>query len=153
MAKAPSENDIAKMIQGLRAEQAQLQSRLTEIDAFFAKIGIAGSAGAGASGGAVGKKRVGRPPKSAAAKAAPKAAGKPGRKKRGRRGSFAVSGDESVYQFIKNNGPVTAAQVNQHWQAEGRGGKADNSLSKLVKDGRLSRKNIEGARGSNYTAK
>jgi hypothetical protein len=144
MAKAPSASDIAKTIQKMREERAQLQGRLAEIEDFFASIGLSDGA---VSGGAVSKPRVGRPPKAVAAKS------KPAGKKRGRRGSFGISGDESVYQFIKNNGPVTAAQVNKHWQAEGRGGKADNSLSKLVKDGRLVRKNIEGARGSNYTAK
>ena len=145
MAKAPSATDIAKTIQKMREEREQLQARLAEIDDFFASIGLADGA---VSGGAV-KKRVGRPRKSASA--AP--ASKPGRKKRGRRGSFKVNGEESVYQFVKSKGPVTAADVNKHWQNEGRGGKADNALSKLVKEGRLSRKNIEGARGSNYTSK
>lgn len=146
MAKAPSASDIAKTIQKMREERAQLQGRLAEIQDFFASIGLSDGA---VSGGAVSKKRVGRPPKAVAVAAKSKPAGK----KRGRRGSFGISGDESVYQFIKSNGPVTAADVNKHWQAEGRGGKADNSLSKLVKEGRLVRKNIEGSRGSNYTAK
>jgi len=143
MAKQPSTSDIARTIQALRDERQRLAARMAEIDAFFSSIG-------GATPTVPAGQR-GRPPKAAAA-GVKVPLGKRGRKKGGR-GKFAMTGDELVYQYIKNNGPVTAAQVNAHWQAERRGGKADNALTKLTATGRVKREKIKDGRGSNYTAK
>jgi hypothetical protein len=55
-----------------------------------------------------------------------------------------------VFNFVKAQGKPNAAEVNQHWQKEGRGGKADNTLTKLVKDGRLKRVQVKGERGGRY---
>ena len=46
---------------------------------------------------------------------------------------------------------ASAADVNKHWQGEGRGGKADNTLTKLVKDGKLKRHEVKGERGGRYS--
>ena len=70
---------------------------------------------------------------------------------RRKRGSFAVSGDESILAFIKKVGTPTTKDVNNHWKGEGRGGTADNALTKLVKLKKLKRTNIKGQRGSQYS--
>ena len=74
-----------------------------------------------------------------------------GKKRRKRRGSFTMSGDESILAFIKSAGTPTTKEVNQHWKGEGRGGSADNALTKLVKTKKLKRINIKGERGSKYS--
>jgi len=74
-----------------------------------------------------------------------------GKKRRKRRGSFTMSGDESILAFVKSAGSPTTKEVNQHWKGEGRGGSADNALTKLVKTKKLKRINIKGERGSKYS--
>jgi hypothetical protein len=101
-------------------------------------------------------KRRGRPPgrpsaAAAAAHAAPApaaASGKPARRKRRR---FAVSGNDSILNFIRERRNPTTKEIKGHWDSESRGGKVDNALSKLVKDGALSRTAIPGERGSRYS--
>jgi hypothetical protein len=63
---------------------------------------------------------------------------------------YAMSGEESILAFIKKHGSPTTQQIKAHWQSERRGGTADNALTKMVKEKRLKRKPIEGARGSTY---
>jgi hypothetical protein len=69
------------------------------------------------------------------------------------RKAFAATADTVVLSFIQTNPGCTTAQVNEHWITEGRNGKADQTLFKLVKNGRIVRKNIKGKRGSTYTVK
>ncbi|MAX26653.1 MAG: hypothetical protein CMJ19_19340 [Phycisphaeraceae bacterium] len=73
-------------------------------------------------------------------------------KKRNRK-TFAVTSDAFVLSFVQSNPGCTTAQVNEHWIAESRNGKADQTLFKLVKTGQIARKNIKGRRGSMYTVK
>jgi len=121
---------IAHEIKKLRAERAACAKKLAEIDALFAALGLA-------TGGAT----------AAVAEVAPAAApaGRPGRKGKRKRGKFAVSGDVSVLEFVKANAKCTAKEVNAHWQGEGRGGSANNTLTRLVQDGKLKR--LQGAKG------
>lgn len=77
-------------------------------------------------------------------------AGRPRTGQRRRRKKFRMTGEESVLAFVKKHGRPTAKEVNEHWKKEGRGGKADNTLSKLVKEGKLKRIPAEDARGSRY---
>jgi hypothetical protein len=74
------------------------------------------------------------------------------RKKRTRK-AFAITADAFVLSFIQANPGCTTAQVNEHWITEGRNGKADQTLFKLVKTGQIARKNFKGKRGSMYTVK
>jgi hypothetical protein len=67
--------------------------------------------------------------------------------------THAVTADAFVLSFIQANPDCRTAQVNEHWTAEGRNGKADQTLFKLVKTGQIARKNIKGKRGSMYTIK
>lgn len=140
MAKKSLENELESAIGNLRSERAQLLSRVSEIDASFARLGIKVDAVI-----ATPAKRLGRPPAAASAK-------KPGPKPKsgGKRGSFAISGDESVLEFVKKAGQPNSAEINAHWTKEGRKGKADNSITKLVKTGKLTRVSVEGERGGRY---
>ncbi len=67
-----------------------------------------------------------------------------GKKRRKRRGKFTMSGDDSILAFIKSAGTPTTKEVNKHWKGEGRGGSADNALTKLVKTKKLKRINVKG---------
>ena len=86
--------------------------------------------------------------KSAPAKREAKAPRKPGRRGRG---NFATTAAESVMAFIEENKKPTSSDLAAHWKSEGRGGKVDNVLGLLVREGKLERTRIEGARGSYYS--
>lgn len=141
MARLSTEKELAKLIGGLKAERQELVNKLASIDKVFASFGIpvvskvTATVSVAAAPTPTGKRR-GRPPGSKNSKR--------------KRGLFAKTGEETVLEYVTNKGPVTAAEVNKHWQGEGRGGKADNTLSKLVKDGKLKRVKNKGERGSSY---
>ncbi|MCE9592206.1 MAG: hypothetical protein K8S99_17005 [Planctomycetes bacterium] len=126
------------LISKLRAEYTELTGRLGELEETFSKLGITSAGGKTAA-------RRGRPPKAAKA-----SAGKPGRRRK--RGTFSKSGEESVVDFVKKHGKPNAAEVNKHWSGEGRGGKADNALGRMVKAGKLKRVKVKGERGARYVA-
>ncbi len=139
MARTMNPATIGKMIDGLRTQRRDLVAKLARIDDMFASLGISAEGAAS---------RRGRPPGAKAPKAVK--AGKRGRRKRG---SFAISGEESVLAFVKKHGKPNAKEVNAHWQGEGRGGKADNTLGKLIAKKLIKR--VPGAkdeRGSRYAA-
>ena len=75
----------------------------------------------------------------------------PRRRKRGRRGFFATTADELILSVVGNRG-ATTQEIKERWKGEGRGGTADNALSKMVKEGRLKRSALKEGRGSQYTA-
>ncbi|NJL31632.1 MAG: hypothetical protein HC898_08380 [Phycisphaerales bacterium] len=121
--------------QKLMAQRAKLQgvvdatqARIDEIDAIFS--------GSGLSVAASGKGKPG-----------PKAGSTRGKRTRGK---FSMTGDESVVSFIKKHGKPSAKEVNEHWTKEGRGGSANNALTKLVKTGVIKRVDAEDARGGRY---
>jgi len=121
-------NELMELIDKLKAERAEYVAKIEDIDATFTRLGTAipGSAPATSSRGP-----------------------KPGTKRK----SFDKTGDQSVLEFIKDNPNAASAEINEHWQEEGRGGRADNTLTKLVKAGKLKRTPIPGqARGGTYTA-
>jgi hypothetical protein len=74
------------------------------------------------------------------------------RRRRRKRGKFAISGEESIINFIRDHRNPSTSEITAHWRSEGRGGKADNALSRLVKIRRLKRQPIPGERGSRYVA-
>ncbi len=61
-----------------------------------------------------------------------------------------TTGEESVLEFIRAQGNPTTAQVNTHWQQEGRPGVANPILARLLKRKILRRENDPGVRGSRY---
>ena len=91
---------------------------------------------------------AGLAPASSAAKAArgPKA----GRRQRRSRGRFSVTAEQCILDFVRKEGQPSTAQVNAFWKKQGRGGKADNTLSKLASAGQLKRIKAKGVRGSQY---
>ncbi len=156
MARSPSPDQLAKLIQSLRAKRAAHIDAIAELDSLFEQYGINAE---GAGNGR--RKRRGRPRKKKVAshkKVGRKKAGrkkaskkKAAKKKVGRgRGKYRMSGDEAVLRFVKRRGNPTTSEINKFWQSQGRGGSADNSLSSLTKDSKLKRENIPNARGSRY---
>ena len=133
------------MAQKMKYETARdrFQRLIDEIDSAFHSIG----GGASSTG-----KRRGRPPGSGRRPGRPKGSVSAKGRGRGRRkrGSFSVSGEQSILAFVKKHGSPSTAEVNKHWHGEGRGGKADNALTKLVKQGALKRVKSKDARGSRY---
>jgi hypothetical protein len=65
---------------------------------------------------------------------------------------FETSGEDSIINFIRSNRNPTTQDVKKHWASEGRGGTADNALSKLVKERKIKRIPLVGERGSRYSA-
>lgn len=145
MAKLSEASALDDIVQTLLQRRQELVNELAEIDATFTKHGIPvpTQKGSGKAAKSTGKKR-GRPAGSK---------NKTSTKKRGRkrgRGSFELSGEESVLAFVKSAGNPSTREVNDYWTAEGRGGKADNALTKLVKEGQLKRVKAKDVRGSRY---
>lgn len=128
MPKRGSNNDLTSQVQALLKERAIHMAVIEKIDETLK--GVKSMLG----GGAI------------AAVKAPKVSGG----KRRRRGRFEVSGEQSILTFIEKHGSPTTKEVNAHWKGEGRGGSADNALTKLVADKQLKRIPLEGQRGSRY---
>jgi hypothetical protein len=123
-------------------EAEKLSATISEIERL---LGVAGN----------GSRRRGRPPGrpgTTLASAIGTASSSPGRKgkKRGR-GRYEMSGEDSIIGFIKTHRNPTTQDVKKHWASEGRGGTADNALSKLVKERKIRRTSLIGQRGSTYS--
>lgn len=71
---------------------------------------------------------------------------------RRRRRWFDQSADEFVLSLAKGSKGITTGGINAAWHKSGRGGKADNTLTKLVKEKKLHRSPLKEGRGSAYTA-
>lgn len=137
---------LPRMIQKLKAEKAAAQARADKFLAKVAKVDqILLAAGINPES-LTAQGRRGRKPgrKPATAKRGPK----PGSKRS--RGVFPETGDVFILNFIKKSGTPSTAEVNEAWIASGRKGKADNMLTRLVKDKKLKRVKSEDVRGSRY---
>lgn len=161
-------NELKRLIGELSAKRQEYVEAIAEIDHTFATLGINDTEAVSKPAGKKRGRKPGSKNKTTAAAAAPATGKKRGRKpgsknktvgakrgpkpgsKRGKRGSFGISGEQSVLDFVKSAGKPNAKEVNDHWTGEGRAGKADNALSKLVKLGTLKRVKVEGERGSRY---
>jgi DNA-binding transcriptional regulator YiaG len=69
---------------------------------------------------------------------------------RSRRRSGGPSAEDFVLALVKSRKATTTAAINATWRGAGRPGKADNTLSRMVKTGRLKREKLKGERGSQY---
>ena len=68
-----------------------------------------------------------------------------------KRGTYALTAAEFILGLLKK-APKTTSQIGKKWAAAGRGGKADNALTKLVSDGKLKREPLpKGQKGSTYS--
>lgn len=136
MAKQTTANQLAKLVRELRAERSKHLEAVARIDETFAQLGIAA------------QRQAGR------AAAAPSNNGPATRQRTGgtrrRRGRFKQTGEQSVLTFIQARGGANSAEVNAQWRKEGRRGKANNTLTKLVQEGQLKRVAVKGERGGRY---
>jgi len=153
MAKS-NPTDLVRIGAALQSERAELAARIAEIDQAFSDLGMAPSGAPAAAPVLATSSPVAAPAKRKYTKRTDKPRGKPGPKPGSRRtrsrGKFTISGDDSVVSFVKAHPGCSTKQVNDHWIAEGRKGKADNALGKLVKSGRLKRTQNPEGRGSVY---
>lgn len=155
-------DQLASMIESLRKERDTLATRLAEIDETFGELGIAIES----SDAAPATRSPGRPRKkiskkkkttTTTKKKTTARGGRPAKKgqssKRGgrrKRGTFPRTGEESVLAFVNELKSATAGEINKKWKAEGRGGSADNTLGRLVKDKKIVREDVPGQRGGVY---
>jgi len=93
-------------------------------------------------------KKAGRKAEKKLAAPAAKASAPAKRKRK----TFAQTADQMVLGLLEGGKTLTTAEVNAAWTKAGRAGKADKTLSQLCKVGKLKRENIEGAKGSRYSA-
>ena len=61
------------------------------------------------------------------------------------------TGRQSLLWLIRTRGVVTTAEANDHWQREGRAGRADPDLLALVRDGVLRRERRKRGAGSVFS--
>lgn len=151
MPAVESPSNLVELVQRLevqKSEHAQVTAAVTstleEISGLLGAL-LGGARPAGAS--AVSKAPQ---PKASVAKA-PIARPAASPAKAGQRQKFAVSGDQSILNFVRRKGNPTTAEIQAHWKSEGRGASADNSLSKLFREKKLKREPHKQGRGSRYT--
>lgn len=140
-----STTDVASRIQQLMSERQQHADALSRIDQTLERIGSLLHPGQM-------PRRRGRPPKNAIFGRAP--VGRPPGRPAGRRKrrTFAISGNESIINFVREHKNPSTKEIKEHWMSEDRGGKVDNALTKLVKEKKLKRTPLgEGIRGSRYS--
>ena len=153
----PGTTELKNLINQLCVERQHHIDSIAEIDATFREFGIGGGGTA---------PRKGKGGRRKAAEAAPAAAkrGRGGRRKGSkaasapkatrrapRSGKFAVTGDEFILQFLKEKGGATTEEIRNHWKSSGRGGKAENNLTGLVKRNQVKRTKLAGKAGSTYS--
>ena len=129
-----------KYLSELLKKREEYQKGLNEIDTLFGKWGISVETPAV-------KRGPGRP-KTSPAPAAP-AAPVAGRKQQ-KRGKFAETAEQFIVSLLGGKGMATA-EINKAWQQAGRGGRADQSLAKMVHAKKVKRTSVPGLRGSKYT--
>jgi len=77
--------------------------------------------------------------------------GKNRRKQKRIRRKFAVSGEQSILDFVKSKSNPMGREIEKQWSSEGRARTAANLLSKLVKEKKLKRTPLKDERGSRYS--
>jgi len=142
VATSISTSQFPQRIQQLVDERQQHADVLARIDQILGGIGaVLGRAAASTNG----KKLV-------AAPASTQAPAVKGKKRRRGRGHFALSAEESILAFVKQEKNPTTAEISQHLLGEGRSNGAINALTKLVKEKKLKRTPLgKGIRGSRYS--
>jgi hypothetical protein len=160
--------ELTDLVKKLRTIRRQHEQALAEIETTFASLGIGhllegSSRKRGAKSAAASKakptgrskptrgagKTVGRTKgKKIAARASSKVAAKSAPKGRGK---YTQTGDEFILAFLAKRGNATTTEIRQHWQKQGRKGKAENNLTGLVKTGKVLRNPTPGEAGSTYS--
>ena len=148
MARTTAASQLSKLVKQLQAERQEHAAAIAAIDEGCAQLGITLGAP---------KRGPGRPKAKAAAKAAPKKAAKKAAAKvaaptKRTRGKYQQTAEEFILGMFAGGKTLKTAQIVDKWRQAKRGGKADNTVSKLVAAKKLNRQNIKGARGSVYSA-
>jgi hypothetical protein len=125
---------VAQKIQKLIGERQVHVAAISQIDSTLERVGAALANGVDRRGS----------PASTAAKGPPL-------KRSRRRRKFAISAEATVLAFVKEHKNPKTKDIKKYWADEGRGGTADNALSKLVKEKKLKRIPLQGEPGSRYT--
>jgi hypothetical protein len=128
---------LDKILSNLIKQYREHREALTKIETVFSKYGIDPQNGRSVAPAA-------RPPTDEPAAPAR------GRRRRRRRGSFDQTAEEFVLGMISGSKSPTTAQINAEWVKSGRANKADNTLTKLVKERKLKREAVKDGRGSKY---
>jgi hypothetical protein len=123
-----------KKLKKLLKERAKLDDQISELEAL---------SGMKSAVAVLKAKRGRKPGRKPGKKAAPKVV-------RRKRGTFAQNASEFVLGLVKGKG-ATTAEIGKKWKAAGRGGKADNALTKLVKEGKVKRTKLAEGQGSMYS--
>jgi hypothetical protein len=71
-------------------------------------------------------------------------------KVRRKRKKYAQTAEQLVLGLVKGKG-ATTAEINRAWKDAGRTGRADNTLNKMLKAGKVKRTPLKGQKGSTYT--
>ena len=140
MAKTNTAEEVAQRIQQLIEQRQEHADAIARIDSTLERVGTALTNGVA---------RRGRRPTSHST-IIPAEPPTRKRSRRRRRRKFATSAEESILAFVKEHKNPTTQDLKKLWANEGRGGTADNALSKLVKEKRLKRTPLEGQRGSRF---
>ena len=151
MAESNSMTELGAAIESLRRSRAAHQEAIDRIDGVLGQFGI--DSGEGRT-----RRRAGRRKKKGKATRRKKGVAatrkkKGGRKKkavRRRRGTFKATGDEAVVAIVRRLKRPSASQVNKAWSRLGRGGTANNTLTRLVQGRKLKRIKVKGERGGRY---
>ena len=133
-----SSSSLTDRIQQLFDQRQQHTDAITAIDQTLEQIN-----------GLLGGVKPGRKPGPKPA-VMPSAVEQPAKRGR-RRQRFAISGEESVLAFVRNQGKPRSQEIERQWKAEGRKGRAAKALSKLTKAKKLKRTPLKGERGSRYS--
>jgi hypothetical protein len=142
-------SDITVRIQSLLDQHAQHVKAIASIEETLAKVGAALGTAAAPSKPAAPKAVA--PAKPAAVKAAPPKPAAPAAKGKRTRRQFAISGEQSILNFVKSKSSPKGSEIESHWKSEGRKGRAINLISKLSKEKKLKRIPLKGERGSRYS--
>jgi hypothetical protein len=152
MAAVSSSSNLSELLARLAEEKAQHEKATAAITETIEQIsGLLGSLLGGRSTRSAAPSHPApishQTPKASIAVSASPAAAKRGR---GKRTTFAMSGEEAVLSFVRQRKNPSTSEIRAHWKSMGRASSADNSLSKLVKDKKLKREPNKVGRGSRY---
>jgi DNA-binding transcriptional regulator YiaG len=67
-----------------------------------------------------------------------------------KRGDYSQTAEEFIASLVKSRKATTSTQINAAWKRDGRGGNANNTLSRMVAARKLKRTKLKGERGSKY---
>ena len=139
MAESSTPASLDRVIRQLQKQRDGHVAAIADIDQAFARFGIKPGRGRGK------KRGPGRPVGSGKKKTSKKVA------KKRKRGRFKQTADKFVLGLLTGGKQLSTRDINNRWKRARRGGSADKTLLKLVKDKQLKREKNTAGRGSNYS--